>query len=223
MEKFERLLMSARDCWLWWRLYSQLLFCGNFPDSSYHIKYFLTSRLTRYFPSDNYKRYLREQCSVPTLIVDLCGFGRSLLRLCEDAPNSEPLLLVGYDGYLVPCLFPGWLNETTNFARHPMVADVDGQGDAVYVNPLGVDLEKIPELAVMHETFLRGVSAVPDHDFAKDMQQSTKGVHVALESIFGHMDDYVQALGTLTAFRVDEARATADLINSRGCVEGIVV
>jgi hypothetical protein len=226
----KQILMSARDCYLWEYLFRTI--CHH-CEIALDVKYFYTSRLTRYFPSDTYLRYLNELLSVPSLVVDLCGFGTSLKLAIRGRANI--LLLVGYENCVVPHLISGWMNEATNFAQHPMVADVEmghpkigcHTGEALWqpvtVNPLGVDWEAIPELQVMHKAFFQGVRAVREYDFSKDMEQSTEDVQAALVSIFGHMDDYVQALGTLTAFRVDEARATAALINARGCVEGVVV
>src|SRR5208282_1213868 len=134
-------------------------------------------------------------------------------------------LLVGYEPCKVPFLIPGWLNETTNFARHPMIADVDAEGNPIYANPLGVDWERIPELQVMHEAFLRGVAAVQFHDFTKDFERHDNEVRAALLSVFAHFEDpaYVQALSVLTPFRIAEAQATADLIAANGKVEGVVV
>lgn len=216
----KQLLMSSRDCWLWLQLFSALR--ERHLPGDYETKYFLTSRLTRYSPSESYIRYCKRIMKLPALAVDLCGFGRSLFALLG-SDEVDLLLMVGYDPCFVDCLIPGWLNETTNFARHPMVADVDEVGNPIYANPLNVDWEAIPELAVMHEAFLGAVAAVPHHDFSRDLAFPDHDVNVALRSVFGHFDDYVQALSVLTPFRVAEAQATAELLAARGLTEGVVV
>jgi hypothetical protein len=213
-----RLLLSSRDCWLWFKLFSA--FAEHHLPGAYDVIYFHTSRLTRYFPSENYERYVARLLAEPALVVDLCGFGTSLARLIGD--RAETLLLVGYEGCPIPHLIHGWMNEVTNFARHPMIADVDESGNPIHTNPLGIDWTAIPELAVMHAAFLCGVSAVAQHDFSRDFACPDSQVDVGLRMIFSHFDDFNVALGTLTRFRVEEAQATAELINARGG-QGIVV
>lgn len=219
MRPFENLLLCARDCWLWHKLFVELK--PKMAGDWYEVEYFYTSRLTRYFPSNTYAEYLNFYLMRPSMVVDLCGFGHSLKYLLGG--RAYPLLLVGYDPCHVDCIIPGWMNEVTNFARHPMVSDVDQNGKPVYVNPLEADWEAIPELTVMHEAFLRAVVSVKHYDFTHDMERNDSEVRDALVSIFGHFDDYVMALSLLTQFRVQEAQATSDLLAARGRVEGVVV
>jgi hypothetical protein len=203
-----RILMSSRDCWLWLQLFEKMV---PILHVDCEVRYFYTSRMTRYWPSENYLVYLKDALSVPAVVVDLCGFGYSLSLSLPDAENKA-LLLVGYDPCHVPHIIDGWLNEVTNFARHPMIADVDREVDWA-----------IPELQAMHGTFLYGVSCLGNYDFSRDMSQSTVNVYAALLEIFSWMDDWLDPLSVLTEFRVAEAKATAELINAKGNPEGMVV
>ena len=215
--KERMVMMSSRDCWLWMNIYDALFEFG---------RYFYTSRLTRFFPSREYSLYLDRILEGHPLIVDLCGFGTSLKKSIGD--RAECILLVGYNPCEVDFLIPGWMNEVTNFARHPMIADVtaENQGDLwqpVYANPLNIDWEAIPELRAMHEAFLYAVGVVKHHDFTHDFERNDDEVRAALLAAFGHFDDYVDPLSVLTEFRRNEAQATCDLILSRGLVEGVIV
>lgn len=203
-----RVMFSARDCWLWMHL-AEALNPGGFE-----FVYFYTSRLTRYWPSLTYLQYLKRMQSVPSLIVDLCGFGKSLSALLEH-PKQEALLLVGYEGCELPCIISGWMNEVTNFARHPMIADVDADGSPVYVNPLGIEWEKVEGLRVMHEAFLCGVEAVKHYNFADDFSRTDEEVIGNLKLMLSDFDLWERPLATLTELRVTEAIATSRLLLAR--------
>ncbi|VVB51630.1 Uncharacterised protein [uncultured archaeon] len=212
---FKRLLLASRDCWLWHQLFTALNLGGE-----YDVVYWLTSRLVRYFPSETYKRYLAGLLSVPALAVDLCGFGTSL----RHAVGANSLELVGYGDCKVECVLRGWMDELSNFARHPMVADVNAEGRAVYANPLNITWEAVRPLAVMHEAFMRGVRLVSHYDFTKDINASSDALYAVLEGGLRRLCDYHVALGTMKDFRVSEAQATADLIKAAGPLpEGLIV
>ena len=214
MVGFNRVLMSSRDCWLWHKLFKAL-----YAHVRYDIVYFYTSRFARYWPSKAYQNYLN--ALLPALTVDLCGFGNSLKYAMKDSPV---LLLVGYKDHVVDSLVDGWLDETSNFARHPMVADVAADGSPVFVNPLGADWEGMKSLRVMHEAFLKAVSLVPSHDFTVDMNVSNDTLHGVLTEALTRLGDYAPALDTLAEFRKEEAKATAALITAQGPLpEGITV
>lgn len=223
MDKFRRLLMCARDCWLWSRLYNAMMHQPGFWQGVtpwYEAFYFPSSRLMRYFPSENYRAYIKEQYEHgPVLVVDTCGFGTSLHKLLGD--QATALLLVGYGDCAVDFLLRGWMNETSNFARHPMIADLDKNWNEVYANPMGIDWTGIPELNVMHQTFLRGVGVLSEYDFGQDFSANNQQIRVALETAFGTFEnpEYVEGLSALTPLRRDEAQATADLLAMRGVNE----
>lgn len=207
----QRILMSSRDCWLWLQLFEQL---KPMLGGAYELVYFYTSRLMRYWPSETYKEYVRRATSVPALIVDLCGFGTSLRHQFGD--TVPLLLLIGYKDCKTPCMVEGWLDEVSNFARHPMVGDVDNQGRPVYVNPLDINWTGVPELTTMHSTFMSAVRVAHKHDFTNDFKVTDATLRNVIQWALSCFSIYNMALGTLRDFRVSEAVATEQLINSKG-------
>ena len=82
-EGIARLLPSSRDCHLWTMPLTALA-PRMAPGCA--ISYFYTGRLPRAFPSADYADYARRiTAGGPAWILDLCGTGWSLQRLCEQA------------------------------------------------------------------------------------------------------------------------------------------
>ena len=206
---FDRVLMSSRDCWLWVQLLRAL---QPTLKAKYDIVYFYTSRLTRYWPSKDYRKYVDDLLSVKSLVVDLCGFGSSLKAL---VPNAQILLLIGYENCVVESMIRGWIDEASNFARHPMVADIKNTGEPIYANPTGADWAAIPEIWVMHEAFLQAVKCVTNHDFSMDLSQDSDIIRTMLhDTLYKYYD--CPELQRLSEFRIKEAIMTEGLVASRG-------
>lgn len=89
----EQILASGRDCYLWLKIITRIQE-DLVPGITSH--YFLTGRVTRTFPSESYKAYVRRLVGgKKTFVLDLCGSGLSMKKLFEklDLPTAQPLLL----------------------------------------------------------------------------------------------------------------------------------
>jgi hypothetical protein len=157
-EGFSKLLLCSRDCYNLFQLMRRTMARRN--EDAYEIEYFYTSRLTRYRPSESYAKYAKDKLSGKTLVVDMCGSGRSLKHLTYKFGGS-PLLVVSGSN-VVPSLIVAGLRETANLAPHAMFSDVDAQGHPVYLNPAGVDWQK-PEITEPHKAFLLAVECLAAH------------------------------------------------------------
>lgn len=163
-----RLLPSSRDCHLWTGLLAALA-PRMAPGCT--VSYFYTGRLPRAFPSADYADYARRMTAgEPSWILDLCGTGWSLQRLCEQAGLERTRILLihrpemalreTYEGFgptrglVAPeAIIPpaAALNHTVvelaNSAPHPTVLDVTRIG-AMHV-PVFAELPEEKRLAVL--------------------------------------------------------------------------
>jgi len=154
-------LMSSRDCCLWERLQRLV---RDALGGVYRTHYFWSGRPARLKASPSYLEYVNRLARERPVFVDLCGWGRSLpILVARTAGPSAPIWLLSKypdrtanrTGALVdgPSVRgASSLIERANLARHAMVIDV-WRGKPVHFNPLGIDWEGVPEIAVMHRAF----------------------------------------------------------------------
>jgi len=176
--RWDNVLMSGRDCYLWHQLYGRMtpLFPGLPPAS-----YFYTSRIPRAHPSSSYLTYFNQlRTGKRNVVVDLCGTGWSLSRLIEHAPkpDTEIFLLHRIDLPHVTREYESWaplarpievnavisrapigadndVLENLNRAPHGLVEDVrhvNGRFVPVYALP-GYTEELGALIRIHHETF----------------------------------------------------------------------
>jgi glycosyltransferase involved in cell wall biosynthesis len=178
--RWDNILMSGRDCYLWHRLYQKMapLLPGAPPAS-----YFYSSRVTRAHPSASYLAYFdRLRVGQRNVIVDLCGTGWSLSRLIEQAegPETEVFLLHKIDmphltreyekfGSLTgrikiesvvarpPVAADNDVLEDLNCAPHDMVIDVEetNGGFAPVYSPVRVSENLAALIRIHHDAFER--------------------------------------------------------------------
>jgi hypothetical protein len=196
---YERLQLCSRDCFLLYRLMRKL-FGGK-----YVIGYFLTSRLTRYRPSDSYTEYAREALCGKTLVVDMNGSGNSL-RYMTEMMGGTPLLVCGC-GQAVPFLMAGGIRETSNLAPHAMISDVvrDENGDwkPVYLNSTNQDWVK-PTIMEPQKAFLLALECLERHKLGTP-SYSLESAQAALEHF---------SLAPLWPDHLEDSKAAYDLLNS---------
>lgn len=84
--KISNALMSSRDCFLWHYLQQRV---RTISHATYKVVYFLTSRLTRRFPSPTYLQYFNNYLNESSCVVDVSGTGTSLKRLIEQSANPK--------------------------------------------------------------------------------------------------------------------------------------
>lgn len=196
-----RVLMCSRDACLWIGLQKRLRdLCAN---ADYDVAYFHTSRLTRYFPSDNVLKYAEKLVTNDSLIVDVSGSGQSLARFVKQLSVRPDLwLLVGYVeariGSFAPVSYAiEWFGTTAvelaNLATHPMVSDIrfdaNNQAIPVFVNPAGVGWSDIPQINAMHEAFKLAVSVMDNYDFAQDLNVETPLLLCMLRNLLKRIDE----------------------------------
>lgn len=141
-----QILASGRDCYLWLHL---LRFLQERIAPGIRTEYFLTGRLPRSFPSADYAAYVRRLVAAgPSFVLDICGTGWSLQRLCEQLglEGVQPLLIQKMKDAALRRRYEGWgpttgtvpvlallnpdhsydneLVELANPAPHPTVLDV---------------------------------------------------------------------------------------------------
>lgn len=136
MEKYDRILLSARDCYLLAHLWRQM-----FPASPYEVIYWLTSRWARLHGSLQYLEYCTELLRGKVLIFDLCGTGDSIRQLIHRLHIRGEYLLLQSDPRRNPKRLldgPGDI-EGLNCAPHPAIEDTTAYGVPIYQNPLDVD------------------------------------------------------------------------------------
>jgi hypothetical protein len=206
-EGFECLLMSSRDCFLWQRLTEKIF------GPELKAVYWLTSRLTRYRPSVTYLEYCERLFGPRTLVTDACGFGNSLHAFAEKIRlPMAACLLVGYPPCQLPSAITGWLDESANLARHPMVIDVVG-GEPVYHRD-GIDWERVPEINAMHDAFSVALGFLRGE--LRPEGNAGDWLRMTFENLNAHLDE----LRPLTAFRRAEAEASAKLLEG---IPGVVM
>ncbi|MCP1212339.1 glycosyltransferase [Acetobacter okinawensis] len=135
----KHILFSSRDCHLWIKLF-EAMFPGEFVCS-----YYYTSRYAKVFGQEDYIAYTKTLLRDDAIIVDLCGSGWSLEKLCENLGiksldaffihklpkdrahmgmethglcNFHSILEEGIDTY------KSYFLEIANFTDHGMVKDV---------------------------------------------------------------------------------------------------
>ena len=198
------ILMSARDCCLWtpavWSLDKQKV-----------VKYFYTSRIARVFPSDSYLKYVNGLLDEPSLFVDLDGTGWSLRRLIAKTkrPDSPVLLAVrvrnagqeaGQESLAasVDCptehLAEGYevALEPANYARHPMVKDVDVA--VSFTNPTGFDWQCSPEIFHQHKVFGAAMRVLSNYDLSDDLQVSDEALKSTMQTILSWYGPFAGAV-----------------------------
>lgn len=181
------MLMSSRDCYLWSKLQPKVR--DLIGDSNYAIHYFYTSRIARLAATPSYVQYTNDCMGGAPVVVDLCGFGRSLPKLIAKTnhPNAPIWLMSKYpdpgnttsvqalhhagDSYI----------ERANFAEHAMVVDVV-DGKPVFSNPTSVQWEDIPEVKAQHRTFMHALSLISNYDslLRQDVQVPSDALYKVL-------------------------------------------
>jgi hypothetical protein len=112
-----RLLVCSRDGYLLFKLMDKLF--QPFDCYGYCLRYFHSSRLTRYRPTERYAEYAKSMIGDKTLIVDMNGTGNSL-KYFTDRFGGDPLLVVSHTN-VVPSLVHGGICETSNLAPHESI------------------------------------------------------------------------------------------------------
>ncbi|GBQ93523.1 hypothetical protein AA0522_0237 [Gluconacetobacter liquefaciens NRIC 0522] len=74
----KRIVFSSRDCHLWIGLF-EAMYPGEFTCS-----YYYTSRYAKVFCADDYIAYTKEFLTDDAILVDICGSGWSLEKLCDN-------------------------------------------------------------------------------------------------------------------------------------------
>lgn len=199
-EGYDRLLMCSRDAFLWHPLQTRIR--EAHATDAYEVRYFYTSRITRWFPSADTLRYTNSLLTNKTLIVDLCGTGRSLLNLTQSIkPSPAVFIVVGYpnrQGRLtsgVPCMVRKQDNtavELANLANHPMVGDVrldaNGSYSPVFVNPVCVSWRTHPAIRAMHEAFTLVLSTTLTANIADDLTVDDSELLRALANTYSYLE-----------------------------------
>ncbi len=195
------ILMSSRDCVLW---KDAVEFLARTTALDVRVEYFLTSRITRVFPSASYLSYVNQFLGDRALFVDLDGTGWSLRRLVAHTvrPQSPVLLLVRVKdsaqeaeqeqlAATVECPLE-WLTtgyeialEPANYAKHAMVKDVDANGQAVFTNPTGFDWAGSPEIQAQHRAFGLAQSKLSYYRVANDLDVPDTALSNTLGTILG--------------------------------------
>jgi hypothetical protein len=201
VEKLNRVLMCSRDAFLWHQLQEKVRNLHSY--AAYDIHYFFTSRLTRYFPTPQVLEYTQQMLTDKTLIVDVCGSGRSLRRFTDHLSAKPSLsLIVGYGdskcGFVprIPYAIE-WLGTTAielaNLAKHPMVCDIAQKLDKtfapIFVNPANVNWAHVPQINAMHEAFNLVISVMPNHDFSTDLRIDRSILMKMLKKCFQRIED----------------------------------
>jgi len=198
-ERLDCVLMSSRDACLWHRVQEKVrdLHCGK----SYKIHYWLSSRLTRYRPSMSVINYTKKLLAGEALIADVCGSGYSLRAFINLLGVDVKLwLIVGWanGNRPLPSGVPymvGWCGTTAielaNLAQHPMVCDVSDHNPVIpiYINPTGIDWASVPEIQVMHRTFIAATSLMGRYDYSADLEVGENQVRRSLNQCFGRIDE----------------------------------
>ncbi len=204
-------LMSGRDCCLWVQVQERL---RDMLGGHYAVHYFHTSRIARTAASPTYLAYANKMLAPGALVVDLCGYGRSLPLLLDKTsyPKTGIYLLAKYPdpgrtsrakaltaGSAV--LATDSLIERANLARHAMAVDVDARSMPVYSNPARIDWENLPEIEVSHRAFGVALNLLGHYNtIIEELGHIEQhAIHRALDFLFGQLLNYRDVL----AFRND--------------------
>ncbi|HTR22434.1 MAG TPA: hypothetical protein VMI10_00500 [Terriglobales bacterium] len=229
-------LMSARDCCLWQFAVKAI--------SDLRVEYFLTSRITRVFPTEEYLEYVNSLLSEPSLFVDLDGTGWSLRRLVAKTkrPDSSVFLLVKVKDESQEAMQEGIATsgsipleylttgyaialEPANFARHAMVSKVE-KDRMETTNPTGFDWEGSREIAAQHGAFHYCLGLLKHYEIPSDV--SERELSETLQTILSWYHPYATSVDFQKATFIAEDRhifATLEeqktsqpriLINERG-------
>lgn len=133
--KYDRILLSARDCYMQAHLWRQM-----FPSTPYQVIYWLTSRWARIKGLNGYLDYCAPLFRGKPLIFDLVGTGESIRTLFKRmGVDCDYLLLQSDPRKQAPRLLDAEGDlEGLNTAPHPMVIDVTAHAWPVY-DPSGND------------------------------------------------------------------------------------
>ena len=175
---WDNILFSARDCFLWSKLYDIL---RRLLPVTPPAAYFYTGRSSRAHPSADYLDYFaRIRTGQRNVVADLCGTGWSLSRLIEQStgPSTEIFLLHHIhlpelvNSYAAHGHLEGGINvrslvrrapsggdndvlEDLNRALHPAVDDVrriDGMLTPVF-SSIGYERDAVALIRTHHEAF----------------------------------------------------------------------
>ncbi|WP_241666935.1 class I SAM-dependent methyltransferase [Muricoccus nepalensis] len=236
-----QILASGRDCYLWLHL---LRFLQDEIAPGVRTEYFYTGRVPRSFPSASYAAYVRrlagtERC----FVLDVCGTGWSLQRLCEQLglPNAQPLLIQKMKDRALRGRYEGWapttgttpvlalldpdrsydneLVELANPAPHPTVLDVTWQ-DGKDVPVFG-DMAASPRAtrlrAVLDEAFLLSTAPLLSRAI---LDEVTAAPSARLAEVLGHLygayGQFGGALRQLAAEHRAEDAAICALLEHKG-------
>jgi hypothetical protein len=223
--KWKRILFSARDCYLWYRLFCEI---ATIVGLDVTATYFLTSRIARAFPSRDYLRYFEHSHSgAPAVVVDICGTGWSLKRLLQasKAVNTDIFLLHqiedeklvtqyeslgGMDNaYRVVKLTSKGNNnlaEALNTAPHSMIEDVR-EIDGNYF-PVSAELREADGhrelIQLSHRVFEGALADIKDFDRG-ELLNMLSTVHTGhLMYLYNSMANYSEALSPIRAQQLAE-------------------
>lgn len=229
-QKISTVLMSSRDCFLWFHMQNRLRVLAA---GKYRVVYFLTSRIARRRPSARYLQYLNQFLKEPTLIVDLCGSGFSLQRLMamsaapstsifmliryrdsEGAPTNMFQVLLGNSGTMdnADVIEKGNLIEKANLAAHPMVIDVTEEFAPVYLNATGTRWDQLAEIRLQHQTFFRGLEVSLNYDFSEDLECNDNRLVRAIETCYKRLAGYKEQFTFTEPFWEVEERSTTRIL-----------
>jgi hypothetical protein len=176
----EMALMSSRDACLWVTLAQEIF---RRRGKGLEAQYFYSGRLPRVFPSEAYLKYVNSWLTKHrSLIVDLNGTGWSLKRLVAQTESpSTPIVVLSHvkvagQEQVQEKMAPSrgdFINfvegnpvgfEPANYARHPMISDVDDSGSPVFANPTGFPWGTFPVITVMHDAFAHMLEVSKNYD-----------------------------------------------------------
>ena len=228
-DKTSRLLMCSRDSVLWQHVQRAVMELHT--DGRYDIQYLYTSRLARYFPSDEILSYTNAVINSHTLIVDICGSGRSLASFIAQLRCTVPLwLIVGYFGSTweeaqqIPHAI-AWEGRTTielaNLAQHAMIVDVAFDSNGTYIpvfrNPTQVEWAAVPEIKAMHEALQKTLVLMSDHSFDSDIRVDNRVATDMLRLSLGAVDRCAEMFDVFThSFFGEEEQSTRAILRKHG-------
>ncbi|WP_052402368.1 hypothetical protein [Muricoccus aerilatus] len=231
-----QILASGRDCYLWLHF---LRFLQDGIAPGIRTEYFHTGRIPRSFPSAGYAAYVRRLVADrPSFVLDICGTGWSLQRLCEQLGlgTVQPLLIQKMKDASLRGRYEGWaptagttpvlallnpdhpydneLVELANPAPHPTVLDMawkDGRDVPVFADLVpGPDAARLRE--VLDEAFL---SASP-HLLGKPVVEELSGApSTLLAEVLGRLYGSYGEFGGALRRLVPEHRAEDAAICAR--------
>jgi hypothetical protein len=180
--------MSSRDCFLWHNLQDAVRAMLN---GTYKVNYFLSSRLSREFPSPTYLKYVNQFLNQPSCIVDVSGSGWSLSRLVQRSENPDTLIFLiakpkddhldQWYSEMGKCREKAILHlltefnmslERANLARHPLIKDViDVMGTylPVFFNAADIDWQGMPQIRIQHESFFYTLKMMQRNNLSGDL------------------------------------------------------